>query len=95
MQAFLIFIKKCNKKALEQRLDGKETVRVLIDKCIAPGKTNIKKLGLELLFDIFEKRDKVEMFDVLNEMLKNKVQKVNFNCIKRYNAPQYNLLLNY
>lgn len=46
---------------------------MLIDKCIAPGKTNIKKLGLELLFDIFEKRDKVEMFDVLNEMLKNKV----------------------
>lgn len=72
LQAFSLFIKKAPRKSIETRLDGKESVRVLIDKCIAPGKKNIMKLAFDLLCDVFEKRDKQEMFEVLVELLKNK-----------------------
>lgn len=46
---------------------------MLIDKCIAPGKKNIQKLSYEIYFDIFQRRDKTEMFEVVIEMLRNKV----------------------
>ena len=46
---------------------------MLIDKCIAPGKKQIVKVSYDIFFDIFERRDKQEMFDVVVEMLRNKV----------------------
>lgn len=45
---------------------------MLVDKCIAPGKTVIKKVAIEILFDLFERRDKMEIFEVILELLKNK-----------------------
>ncbi|CAD8120601.1 unnamed protein product [Paramecium sonneborni] len=80
--ALQIFIAKSNKGQFAARFDAKETIRMLIDKCIAPGKKQIVKLSYEIFFDIFERRDKQEMFDVVVEMLKNKVQKVQCAAIQ-------------
>jgi len=47
------------------RLDGSEMIKVLIDKCVSPGKSNIKKLGLEILCELYLRREKNEIFEAI------------------------------
>lgn len=74
--ALKVFIEKSNQSQFSSRFDGRESIKVLIDKCIAPGKPQIKKVSLELIFDIFEKKDKSESFEAIQSQLQNKNQKV-------------------
>jgi hypothetical protein len=61
---------------MKSRLDGLEMVKALVDKCISPGKTNIKKLAVEILCELFERREKNEIFDGIKSMMNNKNPKI-------------------
>ena len=57
-------------------VDPKETTKILIDKAISPGKANIKKIAIDIIYLIFEKSDKVLFFEALVESMNHKTQKV-------------------
>lgn len=69
--AFKAYVEKVSAPAV----DGKNAVKVLIDKAIGPAKPNTKKLSNELLCLFFEKLDKTALFEGINESIAAKNQK--------------------
>ena len=78
LNTFKIYIEKLNGLG---SLDSKDCIKILIDKAIAPGKSNIKKLSLDILCLIFEKSDKSGCFEGLIDSINSKNQKVINNII--------------
>ena len=51
---------------------------MLIEKCLGSGKPNVKKSATECVLDIFDKMNKEEVIEILNNLMKHKLQKVFF-----------------
>ena len=69
----ILFLEKS--KSLTQ-FDEKDCFKILIEKCIASGKQNLKNLSFEIIVILFQKYKKESIFEFLLISLTNKNQKV-------------------
>ena len=72
IEALRVYVERRNGSGIE----AKNVVKTLVDKALAPGKPNIKKITLETLCIMFEKMNKQEILDGLVDSINNKNQKV-------------------
>ena len=72
IEAFKVYVEKRNGSGI----DGKAVVKTLVDKALAPGKPNIKKITFEAFYAMFEKMDKKEIMEGLVDSINHKNQKV-------------------
>ena len=72
IDAFKVYLEKRNGSGI----DGKSVIKNLIDKALAPGKPNIKKITLEVICLMFEHMEKKEIIEGVVDSINHKNQKV-------------------
>jgi len=72
IDAFKGYLEKRNGSGI----DGKSVIKNLIDKALAPGKPNIKKITLEVICLMFEHMEKKEIIEGVVDSINHKNQKV-------------------
>lgn len=70
MQACKVWLERYPAKAGKPAIDYKACLQTLIEKCVAPGKPQIKKFTGDILCQLFEKGEKTEVLEVLVENIK-------------------------
>jgi len=78
IEAFKVYLEKRNGSGI----DGKSVIKNLIDKALAPGKPNIKKITLEVICLMFENMEKKEIMDGIIDSINHKNQKVSCAAVQ-------------